>query len=116
MAAVRLHKIASIPGDGIGTETIEPTIRVLGEIEKRLGTFKLEFTTFNWGSERYKELGAYMPEDGLEAMKAFDAILFGAVGSPTKAANTHSMNELDVPDHISLWGLILPLRKGVRTM
>ncbi|KAI0097963.1 tartrate dehydrogenase [Nemania sp. FL0031] len=101
MAAPRLHKIASIPGDGIGIEIIEPTIRVLREIEKRLGTFKIEFTTFDWGSERYKEHGAYMPEDGLEAMKEFDAVLFGAVGSP------------DVPDHISLWGLILPLRKGL---
>ncbi|KAI1125796.1 tartrate dehydrogenase [Nemania abortiva] len=99
--ATRLHKIASIPGDGIGTEIIEPTIRVLREIERRLGTFKLEFTTFNWGSDRYMELGAYMPQDGVDTIKAFDAILFGAVGSP------------NIPDHISLWGLILPLRQGL---
>ncbi|KAI0533741.1 tartrate dehydrogenase [Xylaria digitata] len=99
--SIRIHKIASIPGDGIGNEIIEPTVRVLREIEERLGTFKLEFTTFDWGSERYKELGTYMPQDGLEVMKAFDAILFGAVGSP------------NVPDHISLWGLILPLRKSL---
>ncbi|KAI0478057.1 tartrate dehydrogenase [Xylaria cf. heliscus] len=99
--AVRVHNVASIPGDGIGIEIIEHTVQVLREIEKKLGTFQLKVTSFNWGSERYKELGAYMPPNGLGVMRTFDAILFGAVGSP------------DIPDHISLWGLILPLRKGL---
>ncbi|KAI1422426.1 tartrate dehydrogenase [Xylaria sp. FL1777] len=99
--AVRTHNVASIPGDGIGVEIIENAVKVLIEIERRFSTFELKFTSFNWGSERYKEVGAYMPKDGLDIMKKFDAVLFGAVGSP------------DIPDHISLWGLILPLRKGL---
>lgn len=78
----RSHSIASIPGDGIGVEVIECTIQVLRSLEKIIGTFTLHFTTFDWGSERYKKLGAYMPTDGPETLKRYDAILFGAVGSP----------------------------------
>ncbi|KAI1359130.1 tartrate dehydrogenase [Xylaria arbuscula] len=96
------YKIATIPGDGIGIEIIQHTVSVLKEVESRFGTFELKLTNFNWGSARYKEVGSYMPENGLDTMKKFDAILFGAVGSP------------DIPDHISLWGLILPLRKGLQ--
>ncbi|KAI1102679.1 tartrate dehydrogenase [Jackrogersella minutella] len=95
----RIYNIASIPGDGIGVEVIEHTVKVIRALEKRLGLFTVQFTTFDWGSERYKQSGSYMPEDGLETLKEHDAILFGAVGLP------------DVPDHISLWGLILPIRK-----
>src|SRR3954465_6437167 len=62
--------------------------------------FDLKFESFDWSSERYKKTGAYIPEGGLEKLKTFDAILFGAVGAP------------DVPDHISLWGLRLPICQG----
>ncbi|KAI1213738.1 tartrate dehydrogenase [Annulohypoxylon truncatum] len=95
----RTYNVASIPGDGIGVEVIEHTVKVIRALEQRLGSFSVRFTTFDWSSERYKQVGSYMPEDGLETLKEYDAILFGAVGSP------------DVPDHISLWGLILPIRK-----
>ncbi len=67
--AVRVHNVASIPGDGIGVEIIENTVQMLIGIEKRVGTFELKFTSFDWGSERYKELRAYMPKDGLDIIK-----------------------------------------------
>ncbi|KAI3330707.1 hypothetical protein F4824DRAFT_504783 [Ustulina deusta] len=92
--AVRVHNVASIPGDGIGVEIIENTVQMLIEIERRFGTFELKFTSFNWGSERYKELGAYMPKDGLDIMKEFDAVLFGAVGSPEQYANVRPIKLL----------------------
>jgi len=62
--------------------------------------FDLKFESFDWSSERYKKTGAYIPAGGLEKLKTFDAILFGAVGAP------------DVPDHVSLWGLRLPICQG----
>ncbi|KAF2012992.1 tartrate dehydrogenase/decarboxylase [Aaosphaeria arxii CBS 175.79] len=99
MADVREHWIASIPGDGIGIEVIEQAHRVLKQLEKLSKTFKLHIDTFNWSSNDYLKTGEYIPADGLKTLKKYDAILFGAVGSP------------DVPDHISLWGLILPIRK-----
>ncbi|KAI1262911.1 tartrate dehydrogenase [Xylariaceae sp. FL1019] len=99
--ATRIHKIASIPGDGIGVEVIEHTLAVLKELQNRFGTFQLEVSHLDWGSERFKTCGSYMPEGALETIKQFDAILFGAVGAP------------EIPDHISLWGLILPLRKNL---
>lgn len=99
--AHKAHKIAAIPGDGIGIEVIEQTIQVLHTIEKLFRTFTLDINTLDWSSKRYLETGKYIPDDGWNILKASDAILFGAVGSP------------DVPDEISLWGLILPLRKKV---
>ena len=91
------YKIASIPGDGIGNEVIPAGIEVL----KMLGDgFRLEFEHFDWSSKRYVETGRYIPEGGLEKLKRFDAIFFGAVGAP------------DVPDHLSLWGLRLPICQG----
>lgn len=95
----KFFKIASIPGDGIGTEITEAAIQVLTTLSTVLGTFHLEFHNFDWSSKNYKERGWYMPPDGIEQLKKFDAIYFGAVGWP------------DVPDHISLWSLILPIRK-----
>lgn len=97
-------RIASIPGDGIGTEITEAAIQVLTKLQDTVGTFKLDFTNLDWSSENFKKRGWYMPEDGLEQLKKYDAIYFGAVGWP------------DVPDHISLWGLILPIRKVVSTV
>jgi tartrate dehydrogenase/decarboxylase / D-malate dehydrogenase len=94
---LKSYRIASIPGDGIGNEVIPAGIEVL---QKLAVDFRLEFKDFNWSSKRYLETGAYIPEGGLAELKKFDAIFFGAVGAP------------DVPDHISLWGLRLPICQG----
>jgi tartrate dehydrogenase len=95
----RVHRIACIPGDGIGVDITEAAIQVLNKLSEVVGGFQFDFTTFDWSSKKYLERGWYMPPDGIEQLKKFDAIYFGAVGSP------------DVPDHISLWNLILPIRK-----
>jgi len=94
---VKTYRIAAIPGDGIGDEVIPAGIEVL---ERAADGFQLEFTHFDWSSKRYVETGHYIPEGGLERLKSFDAIFFGAVGAP------------DVPDHVSLWGLRLPICQG----
>ncbi len=97
---MRIYRIAAIPADGIGPEVIEAGAEVLSALEKRDGTIRFDMTTFDWGSDYYKKHGVMMPEDGLEKLKPFDAIYFGAVGAP------------DVPDHITLWGLRLPICQG----
>jgi tartrate dehydrogenase/decarboxylase/D-malate dehydrogenase len=94
---MRTHKIAAIPGDGIGKEVISAGLEVLTVLAQCSGEFELDIEHFDWGSDRYKTQGALMPEDGAEQLKAFDAILFGAVGAP------------DVPDHLTLWGLRLAI-------
>src|SRR5512138_2169278 len=94
---MKTYRIAAIPGDGIGNEVIPAGIEVLQKLQ---GGFRLEFEPFDWSSDRYKKTGAYIPEGGLEKLKKFDAIFFGAVGAP------------DVPDHVSLWGLRLPICQG----
>jgi len=96
---MKSYRIASIPGDGIGIEVIAAGVEVLQALAK-LESFELEFEHFDWSSKHFLEKGAYIPEGGLEKLKTFDAIFFGAVGSP------------DVPDHISLWGLRLPICQG----
>ena len=93
---MRTYKIAAIPGDGIGTEVIAAGIEVLQASAKRDG-FAVAVDHFDWGSERYKKTGAFMPQDGLSLIKGHDAILFGSAGAP------------DVPDHITLWGLRLAI-------
>jgi tartrate dehydrogenase/decarboxylase/D-malate dehydrogenase len=93
------YRIAAIPGDGIGNEVIPAGIEVLQKLASLSG-FEMEFKTFDWSSDRYKKIGAYIPDGGLGELKKFDAIFFGAVGAP------------DVPDHISLWGLRLPICQG----
>lgn len=97
---MRSHSIASIPADGIGPEVIEAGETVLAALAARQGDFDVSFQRFDWGSDYYKSHGAMMPEDGLAQLKPFDAIFFGAVGAP------------DVPDHITLWGLRLPICQG----
>lgn len=92
-------KIAVIAGDGIGTEVIPEGIRAL-EAAGRHSDVTFEWTHFDWSCETYHKTGRMMPEDGLELLKAFDAIYLGAVGFP------------GVPDHISLWGLLLPIRRA----
>jgi tartrate dehydrogenase/decarboxylase/D-malate dehydrogenase len=96
---MKSYRIASIPGDGIGIEVIAEGIRVLDALAALEG-FSLQFKGFEWSSARFKSTGAYIPAGGLEELKAFDAIFFGAVGAP------------DVPDHVSLWGLRLPICQG----
>ncbi|KAL2001764.1 hypothetical protein VTN02DRAFT_1288 [Thermoascus thermophilus] len=91
------YKIASIPADGIGPEVIAAGITVLQKLASTLDAFDLSFEHFDWGSEYYRKHGRYLPDDGLETLRRFDAILFGAVGAP------------DVPDHVSLWGLRLAI-------
>lgn len=94
------YKIAAIPADGIGPEVIGAGLEVLDALQKRDGSFVLEVEHFDWGSDYYKKHGVMMPADGPEKLKGFDAIYFGAVGAP------------DVPDHITLWGLRLPICQG----
>lgn len=95
-----IHKIAVIAGDGIGPEVIDEGIKVLNEVARLDGTFCFEFTHFPWGCEYYKETGKMMAEGGIEELKKYDAIFLGAVGAP------------GVPDHISLWDLLLVIRKS----
>src|SRR5438128_8488737 len=99
-APMRAYRIAAIPGDGIGVEVIAAGLRALQEVAAREGSFRLEVESFPWSSDYYLERGYYIPEGGLEKLRAFDAIFFGAVGSQK------------VPDHISLWGLRLPICQG----
>jgi len=93
---VRTYKIAAIPGDGIGTEVVAAGTKVLEVCARRDG-FAVSVDQLDWGSERYKKTGAFMPERGLDLIKDHDAILFGSAGAP------------DVPDHITLWGLRLAI-------
>ncbi|KAJ9661455.1 hypothetical protein H2201_006486 [Coniosporium apollinis] len=115
----KLFRIASIPGDGIGTEVTEAAIQVLQKLAEVDGTFHFEFEHFDWSSKNFKERGYYIPPDGIDQLKKFNAILFGAVGSPdsnkgqTQAKATDTKRLPDVPDHISLWGLMLPLRNSL---
>jgi tartrate dehydrogenase/decarboxylase / D-malate dehydrogenase len=97
----RTYRIAVIPGDGIGQEVVPEGLRVLEHLADRSGgTFAFAFESFPWGCEHYLRTGRMMDEDGLERLRPFDAIYFGAVGWP------------DVPDHISLWGLRLAICQG----
>ena len=94
---MREHKIAAIPGDGIGSEVINEGIRVLSVLADRSGDFKIEVTNFPWGSEYYLETGNMMASNGLDELRKFDAIYFGSAGDPR------------IPDHLSLWGLRLAI-------
>ncbi|MBY5930693.1 tartrate dehydrogenase [Halomonas sp. DP8Y7-3] len=97
---MRTHKVAIMPGDGIGLEVIEAGKQVLQALANKSGDFGFEFEDFDWSSKRYLEQGQYIPDGGLERLKGFDAIYFGAVGSE------------DVPDHVSLWELRLAICQG----
>jgi tartrate dehydrogenase/decarboxylase/D-malate dehydrogenase len=99
--AERSFRIALIPGDGIGNEVVPAAVEVAEAAVSRAGV-RLAFEEFDWSCERYAKTGRMMPDDGLERIKAFDAILLGAVGWP------------GVPDHVSLWDLLIPLRRGLK--
>jgi tartrate dehydrogenase/decarboxylase / D-malate dehydrogenase len=92
-------KIALIPGDGIGPEVVSEGVKVLKMIEELDSGLSFSFTEFPWGCEYYLNNGKMMDDDGIEQLKEFDAIYLGAVGYP------------GVPDHISLWDLLLKIRK-----
>ena len=98
---MKAYKIAVIEGDGIGREVVPEGIRVLEAVAHR---FDLSFSwqNFDWSCERYATTGRMMPEDGLEQLRPFDAIYLGAIGYP------------GVPDHVSLWGLLIPIRRGFK--
>ncbi|KFZ13901.1 hypothetical protein V502_06349 [Pseudogymnoascus sp. VKM F-4520 (FW-2644)] len=92
------YRIASIPADGIGPEVVSAAIEVVEKLAKTLNSFKIEFTHIPWGTTYYKKTGRYVDENVLDTLRSYDAALFGSVGAP------------DVPDHISLWGLLLAIR------
>ena len=96
----RSYRIAVIPGDGIGQEVIPEGVKVLRAIERREPDLHFRFESFPWGCEYYLREGRMLPMDGLDTLRGFDAIYFGAVGWP------------GVPDHISLWGLRLAICQG----
>ncbi|EFV75143.1 tartrate dehydrogenase [Cytobacillus oceanisediminis] len=96
---MKIYKIAVIAGDGIGPEVIGEGIKVLNKVAAMDSGFRFDFTYFPWGCEFYAKHGKMMDENGMEELKKFDAIYLGAVGFP------------GVPDHISLWDLLLRIRK-----
>lgn len=91
-------KIASIPGDGIGTEVLSVGTAIGDLVAKKHG-FEIQWQEYDWSCETYLQTGKMMPDDGIERLKQHDAIYLGAVGWPS------------VPDHVSLWGLLLPIRR-----
>ncbi|MFD4669748.1 tartrate dehydrogenase [Lentzea sp. NPDC058450] len=95
------HRIALIPGDGIGQEVTPAACRVLDAAGRRHG-ISFAYDEFDWSCARYVAEGAMMPADGLEQIRHHDAVLLGAVGDPS------------VPDHVSLWGLLIPIRRSFR--
>jgi len=95
------HTIAVIPGDGIGKEVVPEGVRVLDAAGRRFG-FDVEWKWFDWSCERFTKTGRMMPENGLDQLRPFESIFLGAVGFP------------GVPDHVSLWGLLIPIRRGFR--
>ncbi|MFZ5557272.1 MAG: tartrate dehydrogenase [Pseudomonadota bacterium] len=93
------YKIATIPGDGIGNEVVPEGIRVLEAAGRKFGV-EFQWDRFPWSCEHYQKTGKMMPDDGLDQIRRHDALYLGAVGFP------------GVPDHVSLWGLLIPIRRG----
>ena len=109
------YRIASIPADGIGQEVVSAAIEVVEQLAKTLGTFKIEFTHIPWGTAYYKKTGKYVDDDVLDVLRSYDASLFGSVGAPGEyhypVTTIYIVDvQADVPDHISLWGLLLAIR------
>jgi tartrate dehydrogenase/decarboxylase/D-malate dehydrogenase len=92
-------KIAVIPGDGVGIEVVAEGRRVLEAAARREKNLQLKFTAFGWGSAYYKKHGRMMPAGALDTLRKFDAIYLGAIGDPS------------IPDHITLHGLLFPIRR-----
>jgi tartrate dehydrogenase/decarboxylase/D-malate dehydrogenase len=96
---MKKYKVAVIPGDGIGKEVVPEGQTVLEAAARKHG-FALDWTHFDWSCDRFLKSGAFMPKDGIEQLRGFDAIYLGAVGWP------------GIPDHVSLWGLLIPIRRS----
>ena len=92
-------RIAVIPGDGIGKEVVPQGVRVLQAAADLHGGLRFTFEEQPWGCDYYRQHGVMMPDDGIETLSGFDQVFLGAVGHP------------DVPDHVSLWGLLIPIRR-----
>ena len=97
---MRTYRVATIPGDGIGKEVVPAGRQVLEALASVHRGLAFEFTNFGWGGDWYRAHGAMMPDDGLDALRDMDAILFGSAGDP------------DIPDHVTLWGLRLKICQG----
>ncbi len=95
------YRIALIPGDGIGKEVIPEAVQIIGRLSEQHG-FEMNFTEFPYSCEYFLKTGTMMPENGIEKLKKFDAIFLGAVG------------DYQVPDHVSLWGLLIPIRRQMK--
>jgi tartrate dehydrogenase/decarboxylase / D-malate dehydrogenase len=98
---MKTYRIALIPGDGIGKEVIPAGQRVLEALAAAEASFRFEFAAFDWGGDYFRRHGVMMPQDGLQALRDQDAILFGSAGDP------------HIPDHITLWGLRLKICQGL---
>ncbi len=96
---MKKYHIALVPGDGIGQEVIPASVKVLDKVAA-LGGFQLQYQSFDYSCEHYVRTGRMMPEDGLKRLRDHDSIFLGAVGYP------------GVPDHVSLWGLLIPIRRS----
>ena len=94
----RTHRVASIPGDGIGPEVVDVARSAVDLLAQQEG-FGIDWIDFDWGSEFYRRYGRMMPESGLDELAETDAIFFGAVGAP------------DISDAVTLWGLLIPIRR-----
>ncbi len=99
--ATNAYKIAVIAGDGIGKEVVPEGIRVLDTVAGKFG-LGFSFTHLDWSCEKFTRTGKMLPEDGIDQLRGFDAIFLGAVGYP------------GVPDHVSLWGLLIPIRRAFK--
>ncbi len=97
---MKTYRIATVPGDGIGKEVVPAGQQVLEALAASNSTFRFEFENFDWGRDYFREHGVMMPDNGLDALRNKDAILFGSAGDP------------DIPDHITLWGLRLKICQG----
>ncbi len=97
---MKTYRIATIPGDGIGKEVVPAGQQVLEALAGSSGSFRFDYENFDWGGDYYRKHGVMMPEDGLDAIRDKDAILFGSAGDP------------GIPDHITLWGLRLKICQG----
>lgn len=98
---MKRYRVAAIGGDGIGPEVVAAGLEVLGAAARADGGFAFDVTEFDWGSDLYRSTGRMMPADGVETLRAFDAIYFGAVGDP------------EIPDHVTLWDLRLKICQGL---
>jgi tartrate dehydrogenase/decarboxylase/D-malate dehydrogenase len=92
------HRIAVVPGDGIGKEVMPEGLRVLDAAARKYN-LDFSFDYYDWSCETYKKTGKMMPEDGIDRLRQSESVFLGAVGFP------------GVPDHISLWGLLIPIRR-----